>query len=90
MVKILLEFANLCAKLRSQQAKPMAEQLKTNEGIELKRDFLSMADVATIYGVHVSTVRRMIKAGKLSAVRFGGQIRIASDSLPKPEPATAQ
>lgn len=43
--------------------------------------FLSIPQVAMRWGVHPRTIRRMIKAGRLSAVQVGRQYRIPPDGL---------
>lgn len=45
------------------------------------KDFYSPDEVAERLGLHVRTVRRFIREGKLRAVRVGKQYRIASQDL---------
>jgi excisionase family DNA binding protein len=45
------------------------------------RRLLSIPEVASLCGVSPTTVRRLIRAGKLSALRVGGQIRVAPAEL---------
>jgi excisionase family DNA binding protein len=42
---------------------------------------MSVFEVARPLGISASTVRRLIKAGKLKAHRVGGQLRIAEEDL---------
>ncbi len=46
-----------------------------------KNDYVSVADVAEAWGVHLQTVYRLIAAGKLRAVRVGRIYRIAASEL---------
>ena len=43
--------------------------------------FLSIDQVATRWGVHPRTVRRMVKSGRLAAVQVGRQYRVSLDVL---------
>lgn len=42
-----------------------------------KADYLSVSDAAALLDVHTDTVRRLIRSGKLEAVRIGRIIRIS-------------
>ena len=44
--------------------------------MKAKPEFLTTEQVAKLLQIHVVTVRRLIKAGKLPAVRIGGQWRL--------------
>src|SRR5688500_5206410 len=44
-------------------------------------DLLSVEDVATTLGVHVRTVRRYLREGRLRGVKIGKQYRIAAADL---------
>jgi excisionase family DNA binding protein len=46
-----------------------------------QKDFYSPDDVAERLGLHVRTIRRFIREGKLHAVRIGKQYRIASQDF---------
>lgn len=43
--------------------------------------FLTLDEVATRLGVHVKTVRRQVREGRLPAVRVGRQYRVAAGEL---------
>ena len=43
--------------------------------------FHSLQDVADVLGVHIATVRRLVKAGDLVAVRVGRSLRVTDDDL---------
>lgn len=43
--------------------------------------YISQKDAALILMISTGTVRRLIADGKLTAYRFGNQIRIVEDSL---------
>ena len=43
------------------------------------RVMMSMGEVADGLGVSVSTIRRLIRGGKLKAVRVGRQVRVEVD-----------
>lgn len=45
------------------------------------KDFYSPEEVAELLGLHVRTVRRYIREGKLNAVRIGKQYRITAQDL---------
>ncbi len=45
------------------------------------KEFYSPDEVAELLGLHVRTVRRFIREGKLKAVQVGKQYRIASNDL---------
>lgn len=45
------------------------------------KEFHSPDEVATLLGLHVRTIRRFIREGKLAAVRVGKQYRIADSDL---------
>jgi excisionase family DNA binding protein len=45
------------------------------------KEFYSPDEVAQLLGLHVRTVRRFIRDGKLAAARIGKQYRIAADDL---------
>jgi excisionase family DNA binding protein len=47
----------------------------------IMQDFLSVDDVATALGVHVRTIRRYLREGRLKGVKIGKQYRIAAADL---------
>lgn len=52
--------------------------------------FYSVAEVATIFGVHEATIRRKCEKGTIKAIKFGGVWRIyrsAVDRLRQQHPA---
>lgn len=57
-----------------------------------KRLAYSVEEVAALLGVHIESVRREIRAGRLVAGRMGRKLLIPADSLekylktPKPQP----
>ena len=53
--------------------------MKNNEGADA--GFLSVDQVASRLGLHVRTVRRYVREGRLKAVRIGKQYRVAREAL---------
>ena len=49
--------------------------------LDTKPPFLSVDDVSNILSVTPRTIRRLIKAGDLDAIRIGRLIRIPKDKL---------
>jgi excisionase family DNA binding protein len=47
-------------------------------------DMLSPEEVAAMFSVSARTIRRLAAAGKLGAVRIGGQWRMPREGLPRP------
>lgn len=58
--------------------KSMMEEERSNE---LMNDFLTVQQVATLYGVSPKTIRRYIHNEKLEALKFGATWRISRDAL---------
>src|SRR6186997_895804 len=49
--------------------------------VKADADFLSIDQVAERLGLHVRTVRRYVRHGRLRAVRIGKQYRVAREAL---------
>jgi len=57
---------------------PTAEQGNRNDP---PARMLSLREAATVLGVSICTTRRMVKDGRLSGKRVGGQWRVAMDTI---------
>ena len=55
-------------------------RLNLNEAKHMPKEFLTVDDIAILFGVSVPTVRRWIKAGKLQGQKAGGQWRFERET----------
>jgi excisionase family DNA binding protein len=53
---------------------------------KIETEYLSICEYADMIGVHSETIRRMIKDGRITAVRVGRIWRIRKDEMPKVTP----
>lgn len=49
---------------------------------KIETEYLSICEYAELIGVHQETIRRMIKSGRLNAVRVGRIWRIRKSDIP--------